>query len=269
MKTIYRRSGWLMISVMLLMGCGVSKKIYQDTLKDLETSKADLASTKAQNESLSKELAAAKEAHAKEVENLKQTIAELETKQQAQAKEIAELTEKAGQLDKAKQEEIERLKATYDSLVKELEGEIKKGEIKVTQVKDKLSVNLVEKILFDSGSAEIKPEGLKVLDRVGDILKKVKDKQIRVEGYTDNVPIGPKLVSKFPTNWELSTTRATNVVRYLQDKVKLDPQLLSAAGYAMNRPVASNDTKEEKAQNRRIEIVLLPQDIDRVLEELK
>ncbi len=262
MKTIYRRSGWLMIAVMLLAGCGVSKKIYQESQDNLEKAKT-------QNESLSKELAAAKEAHAKEVEGLKQTIAELETKQQAQAKEIAELKEKTGQLDKAKQEEIERLKATYDSLVKELQGEIKKGEIKVTQVKDKLSVNLVEKILFDSGSAEIKPEGLKVLDRVGEILKKVKDKQIRVEGYTDNVPIGPKLVSKFPTNWELSANRATNVVRYLEDKAGLDAQLLSAAGYAMNRPVASNDTREGKAQNRRIEIVLLPQDIDRVLQELK
>jgi chemotaxis protein MotB len=153
--------------------------------------------------------------------------------------------------------------------VKELEGEIKKGEIKVTQVRDKLSVNLVEKILFDSGSVEIKPEGLKVLDRVGEILKNVKDKQINVEGYTDNVPIGSKLANKFPTNWELSAARAVNIVRYLEDKVKLDPKLLSASGFAMNRPVASNDSKEGKAQNRRIEIVLLPQDIDQVLEELK
>jgi len=262
MKTIYWRSGWLIIGVMLLMGCGVSKKLYQESQDSLENARA-------QNESLSKELAAAKESHAKEVGGLKQTIAELETKQQAQEKEIAELKEATAQLGKSKQEEVEKLKSTYDSLVNELQGEIKKGEIKVTQVKDKLSVNLVEKILFDSGSAEIKPEGLKVLDRVGDILKKVKDKQIRVEGYTDNVPIGPKLVSKFPTNWELSATRATNVVRYLEDKVKLDSQLLSAAGYAMNRPVADNDTKEGKAQNRRIEIVLLPQDIDRVLQELK
>jgi len=262
MKTICRSSGWLMISAMLLAGCGVSKKMYQESQDNLEK-------TNAQNEYLSKELAAAKEAQAKEVEGLKQAIAELETKQQAQAKEIAELNEKTGQLDKAKQEEIEKLKSTYDSLVNELQGEIKKGEIKVTQVKDKLSVNLVEKILFDSGSAEIKPEGLKVFDRVGEILKKVKDKQIRVEGYTDDVPIGPKLMSKFPTNWELSMTRATNVVRYLEDKVKLDPKMLSAAGYAMNHPVASNDTKEGKAQNRRIEIVLLPQDIDQVLQELK
>jgi len=262
MNTNYRKIGWLMIGIMLLAGCGVSKKVYQE-------SQDNLAKAGAQNESLSKDLAAANEANAKEVASLKQTIAQSEATQQAQAKEIADLKDQAAQLDKAKQDEIEKLKATHDSLVKELEGEIKKGEIKVTQVKDKLSVNLVEKILFDSGSAEIKPEGLKVLDRVGEILKNVKDKQINVEGFTDDVPIGSKLASKFPTNWELSTARAVNVVRYLEDKVKLDSKLLSAAGFAMNRPVASNDTKEGKAQNRRIEIVLLPIDIDQVLQELK
>jgi chemotaxis protein MotB len=262
MKTNYRKISWLIIGLMILSGCGVSKKVYQE-------SQDNLAKAGAQNQSLSKDLAAANEANAKEVAGLKQTIGELEAGQQAQAKEIADLKEKAAQLDRAKQDEIEKLKATHDSLVKELEGEIKKGEIKVTQVKDKLSVNMVEKILFDSGSVDIKPEGLKVLERVGEILKNVKDKQINVEEYTDDVPIGSKLASKFPTNWELSTARAVNVVRYLEDKVKLDPKMLSASGFAMNHPVAGNDTKEGKAQNRRIEIVLLPVDIDQVLQELK
>ena len=82
---------------------------------------------------------------------------------------------------------------------------------------------MVEKILFDSGSAEIKKDGKKVIDRVAEILTKVTDKQIRVEGYTDNVPISPRLAVKFPTNWELSTARATTVARYLQDK-GIDPE---------------------------------------------
>ena len=185
------------------------------------------------------------------------------------SREVERLQLKAGEISSEKEKELANVKSTYENLVKELKTEIEKGDIKITQAVDRLSVNMVEKILFDSGRAEVKPGGLKVLKRVGDILKGVTDKQIRVEGYTDNVRIGAKIRSKYPTNWELSTTRATNVVRYLQDKVGLNPKLLSATGFAENKPVASNDTPESRAQNRRIEIVLLPLDIDRVLEELK
>jgi chemotaxis protein MotB len=155
------------------------------------------------------------------------------------------------------------MKQTYDSLVSELNDEIKKGEIAVTRLKDKLSLSMVEKILFDSGSSDIKQNGKAILDRVAEILRKVTDKQIRIEGHTDNVPIGPVLAAKFPTNWELSTARSTTVVRYLQDK-GVDPALLSAAGYSEYRPVASNETDEGRAKNRRIEIVLIPLDADRV-----
>jgi chemotaxis protein MotB len=158
------------------------------------------------------------------------------------------------------------MKKTYDSLLGEMNEEIKKGEISVTQLKDKLSVNLVEKILFDSGSAEIKKDGKKVLERVAEILKKVSDKQVRVEGHTDNVPIGTRLQERFPSNWELSAARATTVARYLQDK-GIDPKLLSACGYSEYRPVTPNDTDEAKAKNRRIEIALIPKDVDRVTTE--
>jgi chemotaxis protein MotB len=168
-----------------------------------------------------------------------------------------------------KDEEIKRLKGTYDSLVKDLEGEIKKGEIKVTQIRDRLTVNLVEKVLFDSGRAEIKPAGKTVLKKVGDILKTVTDKQIRIEGSTDNVPIGEKLRERFPTNWELSTQRATTVLRFLEDEAGVSGTHLAAVGYGPYRPVASNDTPEGRAENRRIEIVLVPADIQEVLKELE
>ena len=157
-----------------------------------------------------------------------------------------------------KEQEIARLRSTYDSLVRDLKKEIEAGEIKVTQFRDLLTVNLVEKILFDSGRAEIKPRGLEILQRVGDILKGVPEKVVRIEGHTDNVPIGAALRARFPTNWELSTARATVVARFLQDKVGLDPTRLSAAGYGEYRPVAPNDSDERRAQNRRIEIILAP-----------
>jgi chemotaxis protein MotB len=161
-----------------------------------------------------------------------------------------------------KERAIAGVKSTYDSLVSELKQEIKQGEVQITQLKDKLTVNMVEKILFDSGSAVIKKNGTRVLDRVAEILKGLSGQQIKVEGHTDNVPIGPGLAEKFPTNWELSTARATTVVRYLQGR-GVSPTVLSAEGYADYRPVSPNDTDEGKAKNRRIEIVLIPLDAAR------
>jgi chemotaxis protein MotB len=261
------------------MGCGISKKVHQSILNDLESVKTELASTRAQKESLDKEvqelkkriddLESALAARNTELEALRQQNLELMNARNNLMAEVEDLQAQTGQLTETKNKEIEKLKGTYDSLVDELQEEIKKGEIKVTQVLDRLSVNMVEKILFDSGSADIKPEGLKVLGRLGAVLKKVTDKQIRVEGHTDNVPIGGKLAERFPTNWELSAARATNVVKFLTEKVGVDPKFLLAAAYSMNRPVANNDTKEGRAQNRRIEIALIPPNIDRVLKDLQ
>ncbi len=100
--------------------------------------------------------------------------------------------------------------------------------------------------------------GKKVLDKVVAILKEVKDKRIQIEGHTDNAKIMGSLKKKFPTNWELSTARATEVARYIQEAGGIDPKLLSATGYSEYQPVAANNTEEGKHKNRRIEIVLLP-----------
>jgi chemotaxis protein MotB len=189
----------------------------------------------------------------------------LETKD----KEIETLKITSREVSTEKELELQKVKGTYEDLIKEMKQEIDQGDIKITQAVDRLSVNLVEKILFDSGESELKPEGLKIIKRVGDILKGVSDKQIRVEGHTDNVQIGTRMKHKYPTNWELSTARATNVIRYLQDNVGIKAKHLSAAGFADSKPVTSNRTQKGKAQNRRIEIVLLPLDVDMVLEELK
>jgi chemotaxis protein MotB len=140
-----------------------------------------------------------------------------------------------------------------------MKNEIEQGQIKITQMADRLSVSMVDKILFPSGEADIMPDGLKVLQRVGKVLKTTRGKIIRVEGHTDNVPISPRLIKQFPTNWELSTTRATNVVRFLQDKVGIEAKRLQAVGLSEYQPVASNATPAGRSQNRRIEIGLLPE----------
>lgn len=247
----------------------------QQKTADLEKQKADLekqkaglekekAALQAENANIKSTLEANRSQLTKDVVDLKNKlsanaarIAELEQQVAAKDKEIAGLKAQADQLAQEKERALAQVKGTYDSLVSELKSEIKEGQIKITQLKDKLTVNMVDKILFDSGSAVIKKNGKQVLDRVADILKNVKDQEIKVEGHTDNVPISARLLEKFPTNWELSTARATTVVRYLQER-GVPPTVLSAQGYAEFQPVAQNDTEENKAQNRRIEIVLVP-----------
>ncbi|HXI21386.1 MAG TPA: flagellar motor protein MotB [Gemmatimonadales bacterium] len=159
----------------------------------------------------------------------------------------------------AKEAEIQRLKATYAELEQSMRTEITQGQVQITRLADQLRVSLVDRILFPSGEADITPAGLKVLARVGKVLKATTGKIVRVEGHTDNVAISPALRKTFPTNWELSTARATNVVRFLQDSVGIEPARLQAVGLSEYHPIASNDTPKGRGQNRRIEIGLLPQ----------
>lgn len=172
---------------------------------------------------------------------------------------MSELEARVAEISQEKEDEIARLKGTYETLVADMESEIAQGQIKITQLADRLSVSMVDKILFPSGEADITPEGLEILDRVGSVLKNTEGKIIRVEGHTDNVPIHPNLQKKFPTNWELSAARATNVVRFLQDKVGIAGTRLQVIGMSEYSPVASNATPQGRSQNRRIEITLLPE----------
>ena len=258
--------------ITVLTGCGISKDIYQKKVEESEAGKASMEQAQKEIEQLKQENQQMKrklDAQAEEMNALKKEKEELVTKAEYLNREVERLKLKSGELSAEKEKEVAHLKETYENLMKEMKEEIDKGEIKITQAVDRLSVNMVEKILFDSGKAEVKPGGLKILNRVGTILKGVTDKQVRIEGHTDNVKIGTRIKEKYPTNWELSTARATNVVRYLQDNIGIDPKLLFAAGYSEHRPVASNETIEGRAQNRRMEIVLLPLDLSSVVEELK
>jgi chemotaxis protein MotB len=247
--------------------------------QELSTLRSERADLEAQKTSLERDLTALRDEVARRGAELSAIAAlksELESERDTLQRQIAALgdrltdTEKrAVEVAKEKDEEIKRLRGTYDNLIQDLKGEIEKGEIKVKQVRDKLTVQLVEKVLFDSGKAEVKPEGRDVLAKVGKILRDISDKQIRIEGYTDSVPIGAALRRQFPSNWELATQRATTVLRFLQDKAGVDGKHLSAVGYGPYRPVASNDTETGRAENRRIEIVLLPVDITDLAKDLR
>jgi chemotaxis protein MotB len=134
-----------------------------------------------------------------------------------------------------------------------MRANISKGIVRVYLEPRGLIISLGEKGIFDSGSDQIKPEGKVLLDELATSLVSVGN-YIRVEGHTDNVPISN---SRFPSNWELSTARATVVVCHLIQTYRLSPPMLSAAGYAENRPIASNDTQEGKARNRRVDLIIL------------
>jgi len=167
------------------------------------------------------------------------------------------LGESIALLKKSKEAEVKTVSKTYEELLAEMKGEIEQGQIAITELQGKLTVDVLDKILFDSGQAEVKPEGLAVLKRVVEILMTVTDKVIRIEGHTDNIPIAGALAKRYPTNWELSAARALNVTRYLE-KEGIDPYILSAAAFGEYQPVAENDTPEGRAKNRRIAIILLP-----------
>lgn len=168
------------------------------------------------------------------------------------------LEEEVAKVSREKEEEMARVRATHDEMLKAMQKEVEQGQVKITQLADRLSLNIVDKILFPSGEDHISDQGKEVLKRVGTVLKQAKDKTIRIEGHTDNIPIAKSLKTRFPSNWELSTARATNVVRFLQDEARIDANSLEAVGMGEYHPLASNKTPAGRSQNRRIEIILFP-----------
>ncbi len=119
-------------------------------------------------------------------------------------------------------------------------------------------IHFTDRVLFDTGKAELKPEAVHVLEALAAELKQLPH-AIRVEGHTDNVPIHNPI---YPSNWELSTARASRVVRFFIDVGGIDPARLSAVGYGEYRPIATNETPEGRARNRRVDVVLLRSDLE-------
>jgi chemotaxis protein MotB len=153
---------------------------------------------------------------------------------------------------------IRLLDDTKKTIATSLKDEIAAQDIEIVEMEDTLKVVFIDKILFDSGSVEINEKGKQLLLVVAESVRAHKDESILVEGHTDNLPLGPTLKEKFPSNWELSVARAAAVVRFLQKEGRLQPERLSACGYSFYRPVASNKNKEGRRHNRRIEIILGP-----------
>lgn len=184
---------------------------------------------------------------------LKSRLSDLESMLSELKQESAGLAEQV----RIKQEELAKVQTTQDQLVAGLQEEIASGQIQVERLRGQLRVDVVDEILFDSGDATVKPAGKDVLKKVAAVLASA-ERQIRVLGHTDDVPIAGRLAGKYPTNWELSAARAVNVVRFLHEEAGLDPERLSASAQSQYHPRASNETTEGRQRNRRIEILLEP-----------
>lgn len=253
---------------LLLSGCA-SKRELQDTIKardslannnkllrnqiaEIESQKKSLGSklSKTSGELTLKERELLAKSDALEKSNITLSLQNKELEAT-----IRELNTKSAEL-KVASDTLNKNRELYDGLVADLEGELSENQVKIKEMKDGISLNLAQEILFDSGSANLNKSGKAVITKVAGQLKDIEYNTI-VAGFTDNVPIRNALATKYPTNWELAGARAASVVKLLESNgVKSDK--LRAVSYGKNQPVASNDTAEGKALNRRIEILLKP-----------
>jgi chemotaxis protein MotB len=198
------------------------------------------------------ELIAQNDALLDQKESLETQVAKLQkTREQLSTTLVATRTEL-----EAQQEEVDRLRGTYQGLVADLEAEVAAGQIEIEHLRSGIRLNVSDEILFATGSANLGPEGEAVLKKVAGQLRGI-DQRIEVQGHSDNLPIRGALRGRYPTNWELAGARAASVVRLLQSQ-GVAGERLTAVSFAEFRPVAENSDAEGRALNRRIEIRLLP-----------
>lgn len=167
--------------------------------------------------------------------------------------QIAALQNQVADLEKEKADAAQMAKGLEDEMRSDLESK----DVTISQLQGKLTVNILDRILFDSGEAILKPDGAAVMRKIAAILAAHPELKIQVVGHTDNVPIR----SRFASNWELSAARALAAVHFLTENAGVDPRRVGAVGYGEYRPIADNSTAEGRARNRRIAIIILPDEI--------
>ncbi len=222
------------------------KKQLADTQAQLKATQAKLAEASGQRDDLSKQLDEAAQKHTGEKSELFQNLAKAKQQLDAASKQLEEVNRQKAA--------AEARAATYADLTKKLRAMTDSGQLKV-QIRDgRMLIALPSDVLFASGNAHLKQEGKDALAQLAGVLKSFTDRKFQIAGHTDDDPIK---TPRFPSNWELSTARAVDVTRLLIEQ-GMDPKQVSAVGYGEFDPVVPNDSKEHKAQNRRIEIALQP-----------
>ncbi|MFU8803380.1 MAG: OmpA family protein [Bradymonadaceae bacterium] len=255
------------VAITFAAGCGIPKAEHEAALKDLEETKIALAETEkakadleeellGQIETLSSRITDAEEREVSlvaQLEEAKGTLGMYETKAGGLEEALQATRAELDELRRARAQAEKRLNA-YRELANRLASMVESGQLSVKIRNGKMVIELADNILFDPGRTDIKADGKTALEQLGAVLNDIQDRDFLVAGHTDNVPIS---TGRFQSNWELSTARAVEVVKFLEDK-GVAPRRLAAAGYGEHDPVASNEDRETRALNRRIEIILMP-----------
>ncbi len=232
------------------------KRLEKNLLSEIDKLKSELHN---ERESAKKKLEDLAAEHRRKTGELEKRIIDLQTRlnnfelenrrQQQRIVELENIREKQKQ-------ELERLAEQAKSLEEKLAEEIRQGGIKLKRLNDRLVINMDNKILFDSGSATLRSDEIRrTLDKISDILAKYPDNRILVEGHTDDVPIRSE---RFRDNWQLSTERALSVLYHLLRNRNLDPSRYMAVGAGQFQPLVPNTSPENRALNRRVDIVVMP-----------
>ncbi len=179
---------------------------------------------------------------AAQVEN--QTNRDLITTLQSRIADLQQAQETSAQMSKA--------------LENEMRADLESRDVTISNLQGRLTVSILDRVLFDSGEAVLKPDGQAVMRKVAALLAEHPRLQIQVVGHTDNLPIRPDARNRFASNWELSTARALAAVHFLTEAAGVDTRRVGAVGYGEFRPIADNLTADGRAKNRRIEIAILP-----------
>ena len=228
----------VLVAGVALAGC-VSTSTFEQKQAELDAKQKDLAACEQRAKS--------------DLDACNSSRSETEAKLAAANQELSGYRQTA----EANQRRVEEMQRQEAQMRERLSKELTDKNVEIEQLKGQLSVRMLDKIVFRSGSADILPKGMEVLDKLAEAVKGNND-TIRIEGHTDDTPISAALKAKYPSNWELSAARAASVARYFETKHQIDAKRLEAVGCSMYRPVAPNDTPENKQRNRRVEIVLKP-----------
>jgi chemotaxis protein MotB len=185
------------------------------------------------------------------------SLASAQAENQKDKDQIAALQSKVADLEQEKDTAAQMAKG----LENEMRADLESKDVTISSLQGKLTVNILDRVMFDSGEAILKPAGESVMRKIAAILAGHPRLKIHVIGHTDNVPIRPEARNRFASNWELSTARALAAVHFLTEKAGVDPHRVGAIGYGEYRPLADNATADGKARNRRIAITILPDEL--------
>jgi chemotaxis protein MotB len=174
--------------------------------------------------------------------------------------QIGQLQQKVSELQSQYSEEQKRSEELSYELAQVLSEYRSKEQVWLEQKENRTIVTIPDAVLFGSGSADLTDTGTDIVDKIVGVIQKYPDRSIRIEGHTDNVPIGASIKDRYQSNWELSSGRACSVLRYIYWKHKMDPAKLSAIGYGEYRPLADNGTDEGRRTNRRVVMSVGPTD---------